>query len=224
MRNSLIFSSILLSHFAFSAQIFDLDPYKRIPVIVSFNELNRITVENDKIQQIYGDEGRYIIQGDEISGQVFVRPHADNLSPFTVTVITQSGQTQDLLLTPKDGNARAIVIRPKSIEKKLSSSGNLDEQIINLTQAMLHDRKIEGFEVNRNINSIQKLNQAELKTVCQYLGENLEGLILVVRNVSSQNLNLQPQMFLSPKTLSVAITENILSPQSTTRVFIVRRV
>lgn len=231
MKKSIIFASLLLCQTGFTAQILDLDSYTRHSVVVSVDELNRIAVENDKIHQVYGDEGRYVVQGDEVGGQVFlkvlVRPDSEKQTPFTVTVITQSGQAQDLLLTPKAGSARTIILRPKVAVSNIARTLSRDEQIIALIKAMCEGKNMVGFKINHNFVLEKKLGSLVWKARSQYVSEHisepLEGLVLEVSNGGHKPITLLPEWFRDENVLAVAILDDRLAPQGITKVLLARK-
>lgn len=84
---------------------------KRIETAICADSMNRITVANDRITQIFGDEGTFESQNDEATGQIFLKPTLQNGSKnLSITLITEQGVTQDLTLKPIAKSAQTIIL------------------------------------------------------------------------------------------------------------------
>lgn len=51
-----------------------LDELKVIEVPISKQDLTRITVKEDRILNVFGVTGEYVLEADEDQGQIFIRP------------------------------------------------------------------------------------------------------------------------------------------------------
>ena len=51
-----------------------LDELKIIEVPISQQDLTRITVKEDRILNVFGVTGEYVLEADEDQGQIFIRP------------------------------------------------------------------------------------------------------------------------------------------------------
>lgn len=93
-----------------------LEPDKRLEATISPDFLNRITVAHDRITQIFGDEGTFESQNDETTGQLFLKPTAENgLKELSLTLITEQGITQDLTLKPTAKAPTTLILQPKTL-------------------------------------------------------------------------------------------------------------
>lgn len=85
---------------------------KRLEASIAQDSMNRLMVSNDRILNIFGDEGSFVTQSDEQTGQVFIKPTVENgLKPLSLTLITENGLTQDLTLHPSQMTAATIVLK-----------------------------------------------------------------------------------------------------------------
>lgn len=92
-------------------KILKLSSSKRIEADICADSMNRITVANDRITQIFGDEGTFESQNDEATGQIFLKPTLQNGSKsLSITLITEQGVTQDLTLQPIAKSAQTIIL------------------------------------------------------------------------------------------------------------------
>lgn len=125
---------------------------KRIEASISAETMNRIAATGDRITQIFGDEGTFESQHDEITGQIFLKPTAENgKKNLSVTLITEQGMTQDLTLKPSDRPATTLILKPeKRKEEEVhvpEKGGAYQEQILGiLKQAVLGHLQVKEGE------------------------------------------------------------------------------
>lgn len=95
-----------------ATQTLILSEGKRLEATISPDVMNRITVVNDRITNIFGDEGTFVTQTDDQTGQVFIKPTVENgAKPISLTIITENGVTQDFSLNPIDSAASTILLK-----------------------------------------------------------------------------------------------------------------
>lgn len=96
-----------------------MNPTARLKGNISADSLNRIAVVNDRITHVFGDQDAYEVMMDEAIGQVFLKPTTSNgLKPISLSFVTESQCTQDLLLTPSAIDASTLLFRNPSPNKK----------------------------------------------------------------------------------------------------------
>lgn len=94
-----------------TSQVLKLAENKRLEASICADSMNRIAVANDRITQIFGDEGTFESQNDEATGQVFLKPTVENGSKsLSLTLITEQGVTQDLTLNPMAKSAKTLIL------------------------------------------------------------------------------------------------------------------
>ena len=109
---------------------------------ISYQNLNRISVKGDKIDSILGIDSAFHFEKNDKTGEVFLRPTEDNgYSPISLSIVTLSGKTQDLLLEPVEGEANVI-------ELVSDTSSNLQQDLSPLldgsTSALPEETSISG--------------------------------------------------------------------------------
>lgn len=110
-------TATLVSGAAYAATIHPLNDLKVIEVPISQTGLTRITVQDDRISNVFGMRGQYEMEADETSGQVFIRPQDHVLGPISLTLTTEGGHTQDLRLIPKPQSPEALILEKPESEK-----------------------------------------------------------------------------------------------------------
>lgn len=110
-----------------TTQTLVLSEGKRLEATISPDVMNRITVENDRITNIFGDEGTFVTQTDDQTGQVFIKPTVENgVKPISLTIITENGITQDFSLNPTDSAASTILLKNTKSTQTDNSSENYE--------------------------------------------------------------------------------------------------
>lgn len=94
------------------SQVLAMNPDKRLKAVISSDSMNRLAVTNDRITQIFGDQEAYEVQTEENTGQLFLKPTSDNgKKPLAITLITESGVTQDMSLEPQERDAATVILK-----------------------------------------------------------------------------------------------------------------
>ncbi len=162
-------SLILASPYSFAAsQVMTLNENQRLTASIAGDAMNRLSVANDRIVNLFGDEGTFMTQNDEQTGQVFIKPTIENQEkPLSLTLVTENGLTQDLNLIPDALEASTLILKSgttsvhpsfqETSTQALKASNSMDRAVQILKQAMLkqlpihkesvHARKCPGFQM-----------------------------------------------------------------------------
>ena len=134
---------VLMSSSAHAVIEKSLDESRLIEAPLSIQELTRIAVKGDRILNVYGPKGKYVLEADETLGQIFIRPLLEtNLYETTLTgpplpeannalyltLTTEKGHIQDLRLLPTDKPPESIIlsieVKENTVRETLLSSFN----------------------------------------------------------------------------------------------------
>jgi hypothetical protein len=128
-----------------ASQVLPLADSKRVEASISPDSMNRIAVANDRITQIFGDEGTFESQNDETTGQVFLKPTVENgTKNLSLTLITEQGITQDLTLKPTAASPTTLIFKHAVANPRTS----LDDQQKKERQEQGGARGIPSFASN----------------------------------------------------------------------------
>jgi type-F conjugative transfer system secretin TraK len=109
--NFKILPFLLLGTAVDAAILKPLDDLNVIEVSIAREDLTRIAVKEDRILNVVGLTGEYVLEADETQGQVFIRPNEHGPSkPINLTLITEEGHTQDLRLVPQNKSPEALIL------------------------------------------------------------------------------------------------------------------
>jgi len=167
-----------------AALIQTLDESRVIEVPISKEDLTRITVQEDRIRNVFGVTGEYVLETDEDQGQVFIRlPNSSEISlkPISLTLTTEKGRTQDLRLIPKDQAAEALILKPLEENQKgtLKEKSVSRDEVENLLEACERGRIPLGYKLAPiQLHALQ----GPYKLIQELKGETLRCLTYEVMN------------------------------------------
>ena len=125
-----------------STQILWMNEQKRLDADIGMEVMNRLTVANDRIVNVFGDDGAFVAQTDDNTGQVFIKSTPENLQkPLSLTIITENGSTQDLTLNPRQTKAATIILKSPYKNKATAEDALLPGNLS--TQASLQEQEIQ---------------------------------------------------------------------------------
>src|SRR3990167_9881555 len=183
---SLIFLTSVFCFLISGAQaaiIHPLNDLKVIEVPISQAGLTRITVKGDRISNVFGVAGEYVMEPDEDQGQVFIRPLEPALNPISLTVTTEGGHTQDLRLVPKNQVPEALILKAEQdpdVEKAETSITR--NEIEDLLFAMSEGRIPVGYlSVALEIPT----SEGPYRLIAEAKNDKLHGLTYEVKNSAS---------------------------------------
>lgn len=111
-----------------ASQTINVNSDKRLKAVISMDSMNRLAVANDRITNIYGDHDAYEVQTEESTGQLFLKPTLENgKKPLAITLITESGLTQDMTLEPAERDAATVILKNTAASSSIDPTGGLGE-------------------------------------------------------------------------------------------------
>lgn len=189
-----------------AAIIRPLDDLKVIEASIANQDLTRIAVQDDRISNVFGIAGEYVLEAEEEQGQIFIRPVDNgsssfdgiNSKPIHLTLTTEKGHVQDLRLIPQDQAPETLILK--------AETKNMEE----LTREKLAQHPITREEVELLLSAchagniplgykVMPLNLLTLKSphllTRELRGERLKGLTYEIRNSSKIPLILSEEAF-----------------------------
>jgi hypothetical protein len=232
-----VFGGFYISFAAQANQVLTMVENKRLDATICADSMNRIAVANDRITQIFGDEGTFETQNDETTGQIFLKPTVENgTKNLSLTLITEQGLTQDLTLRPTSKSATTMILKGgqsgahqisqnQSFPQKEAgfalgterNSSHQDQLLEVLKQAVMGQLpSLEGQFLSRNAPEgfdITHLNS--------YQGGPFIIHVYHVRNTAEIEIEIHEKMFYRPGDLALSFKGRILPKDSKTRMYVV---
>lgn len=225
-----------------------LKPGERIKAPISSDSMNRLSVSGDRITQVFGDSESYELQADENTGQIFLKPTSQNGNkPLAISLITESGVTQDLTLDPKEGDAKTITLKaPVTIptsatantslqhgqipSTNLLNSGighgghyqtlNFQEQVINaMKQMVVAPETLPVLELESFTR--RGPDKLEIGLISSYIICNFKGFKLEVKNTSGTSIDILEKDFLRNGDVGISFEKRLLTKGESTICYVV---
>ena len=210
--------NFLTTTVANAAIVRTLDGSKSIEISISKENLTRITVKDDRVANVFGITGEYVLEADEELGQVFIRPIGlgGTSKPIHLTLTTEKGHTQDLRLIPKDQTPEALILEEGKQETLLSqgSMTHVSASQVSMTRVSATQVLIARDEIESLLQACQemriplgyKVAPLDLKDtsvtfkgphllIREIRGEKLRALTYEVKNLSKRVFILSEDTF-----------------------------
>lgn len=150
---------------SYGVNVHTMKSFERIEANVSKDRINRIACLDERIQHVFGDEGRYTIEQDDTNGQIFLKVIGQSDEVISLSIVTQSGKTQDLMLKPKKGLIDPIIIK---------SLAPLSQKTQIISDDSYHSTRTHHQSIETNFSIILK------KTIQGHLPQITEDMLLLI--------------------------------------------
>jgi len=184
----------MISISAFGMQVHEVEDNAEVSGVISSSEISRVFVEGDRIHEVKGVKGKYILNKDEKKGDIFIRPSISET--IQLYIITEKNRTYQLILKTAEIEAQTIMLSP-SVREARTKSEHL---------SIIYENEIIQFMKN-GLTSEGKLFKREEKNI---------------KNKNKNRLILKEKDFYRPGVLAIAIEKNELKPGEDTRVILVK--
>ena len=222
-RISLIALCLVLQN-SNALQIKDLYKDHRLTADISVDSINRISVEDDRIAQVFGLNEDLVIETDNNTGQIFVRTKQNK--PIDLSIITEKQITLDLRLLPQEIPAETIIIKTNKLKdpaKVNAKTTNYLDQITTIILAMANNKQISWYTSQKVHKQILLWEKIELIQTSEYISGNLIGEVYTLTNKTKDRLFLTETQFGWKKQIAgIAIRKHTLSPNESTQIYVVR--
>lgn len=220
------------THTYAGSQVLSMDGNSRLEANIARDYLNRIAASNDRITQIFGDEATYTVQADENKGQIFIKPsEANGLKPISLTIITESGQVQDLTLKPGDKGASTIVLKGQKSEsispqKDSKTSAGFLELTMPIQEKMIRAMKmLVGGEFPEREESCDrkevdglKISHKKSYQIGSYKGHQYE-----ITNSTETLFDLDERALYQPGDMSLSLERRVLGSGGSATLWVIER-
>jgi type-F conjugative transfer system secretin TraK len=195
---------------------------QRVNLQVGVGELNRIMVEDDRIAQVFGIDGKFVVETESETGQIFINPKTKGSA--YLNLITENGKTIDLNLIATESPPQTILLKLKDLKPVTAFNFNSSKDAsvaVQLITAMYSMDVMPGFDIV-NANKIIKSKNLHIRLTHQYIGE-LIGEIYTV-SCKDKPIDLDEKQFLMSHAIIAIAIESPNLTQGQTKLFIVKKI
>ena len=206
-----------------AAQRLKLKQLEQIHGEVGIGELNRIAVTNDRIAELFAPSSLQLTF-DEEAGQAFVQPTV--IGPISISIKTESGIYQDMLLTSKAIPAQTIVIEGKGAPQEIVIYEQ-ERSYVDLLTSMLKamaSGKDGHWNVKKRNKVIERWKDLSMNEIKAYEGRRFHGEVYELKNRSKRALHLSEKNFLETSdTAAIGLSSRQLLPGESGFLYRVKR-
>ena len=198
-------------------------------VDLSATQMSRIVVQGGKIVSVKSLDDpsgpQLLVQNDASSGDVYVGFDGETAGrTFSAFLTTEEGDTVQLLLHPGDGPARTVEIALESrmmaqVSPALRSPG-YSETVAAFLKLMFNGQVAEGVSYEPRQDNGRTADRLLIRTLGYYHTAGLRGIVLLVTNKDSIPQTLNPEQFLVSHVVAAGISNELLQPGESARVYI----
>ena len=109
MIKKIFLCSMLVANSTYATQIKTMEE-GRLSFNVSIHDLNRIEIKGDRIHQVFGNKGTFMVEHDLEKGHLYLKPMNPS-RPISLTIVSEKGVVQDLLLIPVDSPGETLILK-----------------------------------------------------------------------------------------------------------------
>jgi type-F conjugative transfer system secretin TraK len=249
MKNKLVYVLVVLIIAITTSNIcandYFIEDNGEINVTISRDNINRIKIFHDRINNIRANSDELKVDVDKTNGEIFVKPITSK-SSIDVFLKTENGFTYKLILKVKDVKAQQIFLnrenftlsnyadsdilrreKLKLIDENLyfDFADNYKLSAINLIRAMTSQTKLKQFTiVNRDYQQLMKYKKFKVDWLYSYIQNdksNISGEIARVTNTSKETLELNEEVFFRNGIRAVRLEKMILEPSESCLLYLV---
>lgn len=195
---------------------------------VSANDQTRIAVERGRLATFKVPSGKLILSPDDETGQMFLTVPPGSTKPISAFVITESGQTFTLVMTPTDLPAESVILRSpqtgfvQPVLQQSKKGAPFEVELKRLHLAMWRGERPEGGEVREVKKPVALWRETTMTLERQFFTPTIVGEEFSVTNVTTAPLVMTEPEFYKKGVHSVAIVDHTLAPGASTKVYVAR--
>lgn len=181
-----------------------MNPNRKIPVIFSSTDINRLSLKNGRIKNVFGAD-LFQVEKDEETGQIFLNVKEDATLPDEISMafVTDNGITQDLLVSFKDEISTPIIftVAKKKPSVHLAAKKFLYDVLTGKTYKY----------VRQDTGVSEEFAWGTAKFQHRFLSKNFIAEVFEVAGKKKCcTYNLNHSLFLKPKVCGVYLSAKIL--------------
>ncbi len=178
---------------------------------------NRILLESGRINKVIYPEEKLLVHMEEVSGQAFIQARDTQLPETIISVVTQDGKVQDLILNFTQSLGEIVVLREPTEEKIASPKNSVcmtpSERREQTIEIIMQGEIPEGYFSIQPPRRVKQLSGIRSRLIKQFKGCNENLLIIEIKNMAFWKKGLLEKQFSCPNTLWVCLEKNSLKPR-----------
>lgn len=209
---------------AWALQTYAVRHQDQVDITLSATEMNRLSLQDDRIHQVFGLTDAYMLETDEQGGQIFLKALSPTAPPLTVTLISEKGRTYDVRVQLQAQGAQSILLKERGSPAPAWRSGGADQEMLAFLKDMVQERPYEGVLIQRPSSQEQRfVPSGGAKLLLTYEDEDFRGLVFDVHRPSSPAGTFRPEEFARPGDDAIAFQTDSPDVVSSFKAYVVQR-
>lgn len=200
-------------------------------VIFSEKEMTRISAKGGIPLTIWTIDNLMDSQVDDVTGDYFITPINPNKKTFSFFVQDENGSTMTIIANLQDVPSETIIFegaRNRNNYDEMSLNNNSDGRksvIRNMMRAMANNDE-RAYLVTDLKSKVPLWREVDLISLKAYETSKYIGTVYILKNISRETMVLSEEEFMDfgSSVVAVSLSQNQVSPQDTTYLYVIRRV
>lgn len=229
IRLAALLTVLLSSNSVFAARYLDAKNGDTLEAPVSTADKTTIGIANGKVYKFVREDGLFIEEPDEDSGQIHIRPTAQALAlnrPIAVSIVDTNLRQYVLKLTPTpEVSADTIVIRDKedSAQGLEDRSADFVRSIKNFAIAVLRPESRSRIEHYPARKIVPLWNESLYVLEHVYKNRIFVGEQYRITNLTNTDMILTEPEFFRRNVVGVVLDGHVLEPKNSINVYVFRK-
>lgn len=226
MNNSIFFLFgviISVSTVRADKQEITMNDQKSISIEVSQKGISCLSVKGDRIQEVLGLSADVTAQKDEVKGQLFLKGVK---TPQHITILTEGGEMQDLVLTPTSSkvSTRVVLTLTQTVEgenKKQTSFPSHDVTLQECSIEVLKKVQLGSGHFSQDMARGQKEGY-EIRPVRRVYTYPVRGEVYEVKKIGKDSSFVSEKDFFETGDVALSLSKHHLKEGETFYLYVVR--
>lgn len=204
----------------------------QIDCVASAKDLTRISLNGDQFASVSKistgiPTEDFQIVNEPVRGDIYLSvPDGFSKPQLSFFGTTRKGFVYKFLCKVKGAEPEQIFISNASLSEDKARDWELrtspEETAVRLGLAMYANQSIEGFDIRQTILEPVMIGRLQVQQISEYLGSEVRGTVLRVRNLGKQPLLLDQTMFSPSGTVAFMAPTPELAPDQESAVYLIQ--
>lgn len=200
--------------------------------VASAKDLTRISLAGDQFAAVSkistgNADDDFKIVNEPTRGDIYLSvPNGYGKSKLSFFGTTRKGYVYKFVCEVRGEEAEQLFLTNSAIqaedERQALRPASPEETATRLAQALYRGEAIEGFEQVAAVLAPVRIGKLEVQQIGQYLGKDLRGLILRVRNMAREPVKLDEQVLSARGAVAFMAPVSELAPNAATAVYLIQ--
>ncbi len=216
---------MILGQSCFALQTISIADNETKNITIAANELTRIFVKGDRVQNVRGLEGAYTLTKDATQGQIYIKPTPPYQSKaFNLFITTEKGQNFNLFVIATGIPGQDIELKPTTPNKEAELweiNSEYSQILVKLIVNMANGESPNGYSIispDKKTKAV-KYGDITLRLQKKYLGKHLCGEVFLIQNNRCHPVKVEEKMFYQTGARAIALANFTIEGNGQTILF-----